>query len=260
MSVAPPRANPRPPQRGLEDQRPRHAHRLRVLIRTSSNNGHDGDAPGQAEHTLSPHRREPAHEETHRAPPTETPPNQSGSSSSLARCAMQPGSREDHRRISTTATHSNVSSMPCPLTEASSGHGTAPLDTHRDGWPSRDRGNRGHPSPLYEGRAPSGTEMPGGLRSASDHEETHRRVDEKTHRRRQTESTDRSHTRARPTDAAGLASHDRNRGGAATQAQNRSFAPLPRVQPRGSRPEATSRCQSRTGKEPVTTTPRHPPR
>jgi hypothetical protein len=85
-SVAPSRANPRPPQRGLEDQRPCHAHRLRVLIRTNSNNGHDGDAPGQAEHTLSPHRREPAHEETHRAPPTETPPNQSGSSSSLTRC------------------------------------------------------------------------------------------------------------------------------------------------------------------------------
>jgi hypothetical protein len=64
--------------------------------------------------------------------------------------------------------------MPYPLTDASSNHETASPDIHRGGWPSRARGNRGHPSPSHEGCGPSDTEMPGGSPSASDHEQTHR--------------------------------------------------------------------------------------
>lgn len=63
---------------------------------------------------------------------------------------------------STSVTHSNRPSMPSPLTAASNDHRVASPAAHRGEQPSRARGNRGHPSPLREGRAPSDTEMSGG--------------------------------------------------------------------------------------------------
>jgi hypothetical protein len=52
------------------------------------------------------------------------------------------------------------------FTDASSSHRTASLDAHRGRRPSRMTGNRGHPSSLREGCAPSNTEVLGGPHSA----------------------------------------------------------------------------------------------
>lgn len=72
-------------------------------------------------------------------------------------------------------THSDEPSMPSPVATALSDHEVASLAAHRSEWPSRVRGNRGHPSPSREGRAPSDTEVPGGC---SEPQVTRRPADE----------------------------------------------------------------------------------
>ena len=129
--------------------------------------------------------------------------------------------REDPHRGPTTVTHSSESSTPSPLTETSCSHRIASPTTHRGGRPTRARGNRGHPSPLYEGSDPSGTEVPGGPRSASSHEEIRRRTDDRDPSG-PSDGAERSLYRpSSPTAAAELTSHERCRGSLQRKAQNR---------------------------------------
>jgi hypothetical protein len=114
------------------------------------------------------------------------------------------GPIENRRRRHTR----DESSTSPPLTNLSRGHEIASPGTHRGGGQSRTRGNRGHPLPLREGRDPSNTDVSGGLRSSPDHEETHRRIDDRDPSR-SSDRVDHSLCCPRPTPAAGLASHER---------------------------------------------------
>lgn len=118
----------------------------------------DGGAPGRAEHDLSGRGRRMTTEPLTR-PPTEAGNRQElrATEATLRPCARRAplptprcwmghcSDRVTKKPIkSSTGTHPHESSTSCSLVDQ-------PLGAHRDGRPTKTRGNRSHPPPLREG-------------------------------------------------------------------------------------------------------------